>query len=336
MQGKFPNKWKGQGKFLMDGSNPAHDWQGFIPQAHNAHTKNPERGFVSSSNQAPTDESYPYYYFNDGYDTSRSRVINNFFRSKETFNIQDFKDLHNNNFNLKAAELLPHMIAAMDVSNLTDEEELLLSEVQQWDFYNDINKLGPTIWEAWWNRLFILLWDEMRDQDIELDYPFSYRTVELLKHNPDNEFMDIVETSKTETARDLFLISFRDAAKRLKTWKEKNGDYNWGDYKSTYVGHLLQGLPAFSRFNLPIGGNSGIVNATSKNHGPSWRMIVEMSSPPKALGIYPGGQSGNPGSMYYDNFIDTWANGEYIDILFLQNVDQIEGISFTQILTPKQ
>lgn len=336
VQGKFPNKWKGQGKFLMDGSKPTHDWQGFIPQEHNAHTKNPERGFVSSANQSPTDESYPYYYFNDGYDTSRSRVINNFFRSKETFNIQDFKDLHNNNFNLKAAELLPYMISTMDVSSLTEEEELLLSEVQQWDFYNEINKLAPTIWEVWWNRLFILLWDEMRDQDTELDYPFSYRTIELLKNDPDNEFMDIVETSKKETARDLFLISFKDAAKRLNTWKSKNDDYNWGAYKATYIGHLLQGLPAFSRFNLPIGGNSGIVNATSKNHGPSWRMIVEMSSPPKALGIYPGGQSGNPGSKYYDNFIDTWAAGEYININFLQSVDQIEGIRFTQTLTPKQ
>ena len=33
IQGQFPNKWKGQGKFLMDGSNPANDWQSFIPQA---------------------------------------------------------------------------------------------------------------------------------------------------------------------------------------------------------------------------------------------------------------------------------------------------------------
>ena len=39
---QFPNKWEGQGKFLMDGSNPDHDWQSFIPREFNAHTKNPE------------------------------------------------------------------------------------------------------------------------------------------------------------------------------------------------------------------------------------------------------------------------------------------------------
>jgi len=336
VQGRFPNKWKGQGKFLMDGSNPTHDWQGFIPQAHNAHTKNPERGFVSSANQAPTDTSYPYYYFNDGYDTNRSRVINNFFRSKDKFNIQDFKDLHNNTYNLKAAELIPHMIAIMDVSKLTDEEEILLSTLQQWNFYNDINIEAPTIWETWWRALYPLVWDEFEDDHLDITSPFTYRTLELLKNNPSDVFMDIVDTDTKETAKDLFLISFKTAAKRLQKLKNKSESYNWGDYKATFVGHLLQGLPAFSRFELPIGGGGGIVNATSSNHGPSWRMIVEMSSPPKALGIYPGGQSGNPGSKYYDNFIDDWAAGEYLDIIFMQDEHQTDGIQFTQTLTPKQ
>jgi penicillin amidase len=31
VNGKFPLKWKDQGKFLMDGSNPAYEWQGWIP-----------------------------------------------------------------------------------------------------------------------------------------------------------------------------------------------------------------------------------------------------------------------------------------------------------------
>ena len=70
---------------------------------------------------------------------------------------------------------------------------------------------------------------------------------------------------------------FKDTAKELTDWKTVNGDYNWQYYKGTYVGHLLQSLPAFSRFDLPIGGDKGIVNAAGENFGPSWRMIVEMS-----------------------------------------------------------
>ncbi|WP_417888493.1 penicillin acylase family protein [Xanthomarina gelatinilytica] len=334
IQGAFANKWKGQGKFLMDGSNPEHDWQSFIPSNNNAFTKNPERGFVSSANQHPVDASYPFYVFNDGYETYRNRVINDFFNSKETFTIQDFKDLQNNNYNLKASELLPYMFKTMDTSSLTQEELEILNTIKAWDFNSDIDKTGPSIWDLWWKKLYPLTWDEFDLDNTAFIDPYTYQTIYMLKNHPEDDFMDIVETPEKETAKDLFLITFKETAKELTEWKKEHGDYNWQAYKATFVGHLLQGLPAFSRFNLPIGGDRNTVNAADKNHGPSWRMIVEMTSPPTALGIYPGGQSGNPGSKYYDNFIDRWAIGEYFQALFIQDQNNSEDIIATQTLTP--
>ncbi len=334
IQGKLPNKWEGQGKFLMDGSHPQHDWQGWIPQEHNAHVKNPERGFVSSANQHPVDESYPYYVFNDGYEMYRNRVINDFFRGKEKFTLQDFKDLQSNNYNLKAAELLPHMIQTMSKEGLNPDQLNYLDLAQNWDFYNEFDSEGASVWEAWWSVLRPLVWDEIREDELVLDYPFTYQTIHLLKNYPEDPFMDIQETAEIETATELFRISFEQAVEDLNEAKVQGNDLNWGNVKSTYAGHLLQALPAFSRFNLPIGGNSGIVNATSRNHGPSWRMIVEMSDPPKAFGVYPGGQSGNPGSKYYDDLVDIWASGEYLELNFMQNNVPNEGIIFTQNLKP--
>lgn len=334
VQGLLPNKWIGQGKFLLDGSNPEHDWQSFIPQAFNAHTKNPERGFVSSANQHPVNENYPFYVFNDGYETYRNRVINDFFRSKDKFSIDDFKALHNNNYNLKAAELVPYMLENMDVSSLNSAEKEIYNQIKSWDFNNDIEKLGPSIWSKWYTKLYNLTWDEFKSEEEALLSPYAYQTNYIMKNNPENEFMDILKTPKKETAHDLFLLSFKEAVKELMEWKDKNGDYNWQAFKGTRVNHLLQSLPAFSRFNLPIGGDRNIVNATSATHGPSWRMIVEMSSPPKAFGIYPGGQSGNPGSTYYDNFIDDWAIGKYHELNFMQNAATTDQILGTQTLTP--
>jgi penicillin amidase len=336
IQGKFPNKWEGQGKFLMDGSNPENDWQSYIPQQFNAHTKNPERGFVSSANQHPVDENYPYYVFNDGYETYRNRVINDFFNSKEKFSVDDFKNLHNNNYNLKASEIVPYMLANMDASSLSEEEKVIYNEIKAWKFNNDIDEVGPSIFRQWYGKLYNLVWDEFDVEDTALDAPFTYQTIYLLKNHGNHELMDIVETKdKTETAKDLFLIAFKEAAARLEEIKKERGDYKWANYKATYAGHLLQALPAFSRFDIPIGGDRNIVNATSENHGPSWRMIVEMTSPPTAMGIYPGGQSGNPGSKYYDNFIDDWAAGKYHQLNFLQSNKANNSIIGTQTLTPK-
>ncbi|RLD29531.1 MAG: penicillin acylase family protein [Bacteroidetes bacterium] len=334
IQGQFPNKWKGQGKFLMDGSNPENDWQSYIPKGHNAHVKNPKRGFVSSANQHPVDESYPYYVFNDGYETYRNRVINDFFSSKEKFNIQDFKDLHNNNYNLKASELLPYVFKNMDTSTLTTQEKEIYNQIKSWDFNTDFNQIAPSIWASWWSNIYNLTWDEFEVEELVLKKPFTYQTIYMLKNNPQDAFMDIVDTPEKETSKDLFLIAFKETVKELLAWQTEHGDYYWKNYKATFVGHLLQGLPAFSRFNIPIGGDANTVNAASKNHGPSWRMIVEMTSPPTALGIYPGGQSGNPGSKYYDNFIDQWADGKYLELDFIQEPEATKGILFTQILTP--
>nr|WP_297912678.1 penicillin acylase family protein [uncultured Allomuricauda sp.] len=335
IQGKFPNKWEGQGKFLMDGSDPENDWQSYIPQKFNAYTKNPERGFVSSANQHPVDENYPYYVFNDGYETYRNRVINAFFNSKEKFSVQDFRDLHNNTHNLKAEELVPYMLEQMDVSSLSEDEKEIYREINTWRFNNDIDEVGPSIWRQWYGALYELLWDEFNDENTALTSPFTYQTIYLLKHHGNHPFMDVLATQdKVETAKDLFLIAFKEAASQLKEIKEEKGDYVWANYKGTYVGHLLQALPAFSKLDIPIGGDRNIVNATSENHGPSWRMIVEMTSPPTALGIYPGGQSGNPGSKYYDNFIDDWAAGRYHSLNFLQSNEASSAIIGTQTLIP--
>jgi penicillin G amidase len=40
-------------------------------------------------------------------------------------------------------------------------------------------------------------------------------------------------------------------------------------------------------------------------------MIVHLTAQTEAYGVYPGGQSGNPGSRFYDDFVDKWVAGEY-------------------------
>ena len=71
------------------------------------------------------------------------------------------------------------------------------------------------------------------------------------------------------------------------------------------------------------GGGKGEVNATSETHGPSWRMVVELDKTwPRAFGLYPGGQSGNPGSKYYDNMIDKWAAGKLDTLVYLKNAEE--------------
>ena len=135
--------------------------------------------------------------------------------------------------------------------------------------------------------------------------------------NKDTNFVvadDIRTKNKIESLKEQVKLGIENATATLLTL-EKENKLAWSAYKSTRVLHLTK-MPVLSRLNLPIGGGVNIVNATSENHGPSWRMIVHLTDEIEAYGLYPGGQSGNPGSPYYDSFIDYWAAGKYYRLLF--------------------
>jgi len=123
----------------------------------------------------------------------------------------------------------------------------------------------------------------------------------------------------------------------MQSWEEENEqEAMWGDYKNTTLRHMLR-LEPFSVSGLQIGGGKSIVAANSGTHGQSWKMIVELGDTPKAWAVYPGGQSGNPGSPYFDNMVSTWASGEYYPLLYLQQPEQDQGrVMFRQYLNPKQ
>jgi penicillin amidase len=51
-------------------------------------------------------------------------------------------------------------------------------------------------------------------------------------------------------------------------------------------------------------------------------MIVSLTPETEAWGIYPSGQSGNPGSRFYDNFIDDWVAGKYYRLWMMKASEQ--------------
>ena len=82
------------------------------------------------------------------------------------------------------------------------------------------------------------------------------------------------------------------------------------------IGHLGQ-LPGFGRGPLETSGGPSLLNNIVGSIGPSWREVVALGPQVKAWGIYPGGQSGNPGSPFYDNAVDDWLAGKTYELLFL-------------------
>jgi penicillin amidase len=109
------------------------------------------------------------------------------------------------------------------------------------------------------------------------------------------------------------LRTFRDACAALRM--RPAADSAWSAYRPVVLRHLAR-IDAFSDLKVATGGCGDCVNAQRASHGPSWRMVVDLAGRPKGYGIYPGGQSGNPGSAHYDDFVSDWAAGRHYPLAF--------------------
>ena len=314
-QGQFPAKWRRQGDFLMPGIDSSFLWQGFIPSKENPTAFNPTQGFLSSANQLATDETYPYYLGGNA-DIYRARSINRSLENLSNITIADMKRLQTDNFNVFAEMARPVLLKYLDESKLNSLQQVYLNKLKSWNLRNDPNEQGPTIFDSWWNDLEQSVFsDEFQQSHLPLPWPAESTLLEAILKDSSFKFIDNIKTPEVETIYNVVTQSFLQTCQHLIIIEKENG-LAWGKYKDTGVRHLLK-LPALSRLHLPVGGGTNIINAATGDHGPSWRMIVELTGKTQAFGVYPGGQSGNPGSKYYDTFINTWASGQYYPLLFL-------------------
>ena len=104
----------------------------------------------------------------------------------------------------------------------------------------------------------------------------------------------------------------------MKKWR-------WGDLHIAEFKHPLSTDDAtrfvFDLKTVARGGDGNTVNATSgakfiQRSGASFREILDLSDWDNSVAINVPGQSGQPGSRFYDNLRENLGNGEYLPLLF--------------------
>jgi penicillin amidase len=322
-QGKFPAKWKYQGDFVMPGFNSNYNWQGFIPAEENPQILNPASGFVSSANQMPVvPDNYPYYVGRaSDFSVYRAYLINKKLSSMNKITIAEMMKMQTDNYNVVAEMARPVLLKWLDSSKLSGEENEYVDILRKWNLRNDAGEKGATIFTLLWDNIYHSIYsDEMNQSPLPMMMPEASTLLDGLLANADYSFADDVSTVyRKERMKEVVATALHSIIPELRKAANEN-KLEWEKYKDTYLSSLTQ-LPALGRYHLPIGGGADIINATQTHHGPSWRMVVHLTSPIDAYVVYPGGESGNPGSKYYDSFVDDWVAGKYYSVLFLSEKD---------------
>lgn len=324
--GQFPLKWQYQGRSVGNGADSRYDWREFIPFNQNPNALNPDRGFLSAANQYPTSPEYPYYLGESFAPFERGRRINDLLREMESIQADDFEEMQMDNFSYHAYRLLPALLESIPPDSLSDKEQQLIDGLSEWDYHNRADGVAPTVFYFWWQELYDSVWANKYDTLYPMRRPDRDITADLIVQNPGSVWLDNVHTTKIESLSDLALSSFRSAVEKLRSdYGGYTGGWQWGMVRNTNLGHIAQ-IPGMGVQDLFTGGGAETINAIRGSHGPSWRMVVELDPDGvRGYGVYPGGQSGNPGSKTYDEFVETWRTGELYELDFLRDKPQDRG-----------
>ncbi|WP_134090582.1 penicillin acylase family protein [Olivibacter sp. XZL3] len=317
--GYFPLKSPEHGKFILDGKYSENDWSDRIPAEQNPSVKNPPRGFVSSANQSPVDESYPYYLNWEFAPYDRGHRINERLTKLEHATVDSLRLLQLDNRSVLADEILDTLISAIQSAvSLTGADREVLTLLGDWNHCYEAKSIAATIFERWYQKIESELWGKWFDKKTaKMRYPNRDRTVALLLDEPNSVWYGAQKSDDIDARATLLTKALREAIQELK---EKHGtfgkNWEWGTVNKRQVLHLAN-IDGLGSAKFPVNGAGRTVNAIREKSGPSWRMIVALGERPKAYGILPGGSSGNPGSRYYDNQLKDWIQGGLKELLFL-------------------
>ena len=320
--GKLPIREKNNGRIADFSPTDQSNWSSYIPFEALPTMFNPKSNYVSSANQISTDTAYPYDYYGH-FDHYRGRILHKKLRTAKDIDIDFMKNLQANNESLFTEDVLLLIKNFLANKTLTAEETKWKKRLLAWDGHMDHEKEEPSFIFHWFQKFHRLTWDELDKTDqVTYQDPDFHTTLHLANEQMQHPFFDNKNTKGIELADDIAYMAFKETAHYLDSLSDLNAPLTWQKYNNVTMSHLL-GLKAFSIPELPVDGFRFSLNAARTGHGPSWRMIVKMSKPIEAYGIFPGGQSGHPGSQYYSNFTDRWAATKYKSLKLYDNPSDV-------------
>jgi penicillin amidase len=339
--GHYPVRPPGtDGLTIFDGSTSQNDWRGYWPVDRYPQAVNPAQGYLASANQQPVDPRHdPSYLADEGaYEPWRALQINRLLRADSQVTIDAMRRYQTDGGSVRADLFVGHMRSAvaraaargraLSASAMAAERMLA-----GWNHQYTTDNASAVLFETALSGLVRRVWDELIPDGDSLPVMTPSGAVLLrLLNDSASAWWDDRRTNGQREDRDGLLVESLERAYdtlRVRYGDPALGGWAWGKVATSQVNHLL-GLRGFSVRGIAVQGGRGTLNPSVQNggFGSSWRMVVEMGSKVRALGTYPGGQSGNPASPRYTDRVRHWARGD-LELLIAPPV--VDSLPATQV-----
>ncbi|NNG17223.1 MAG: penicillin acylase family protein [Gemmatimonadales bacterium] len=322
--GRFPLRPGNQGGRIVDGSASRNDWMGSWPVERMPFAVNPAQGYLASANQQPIDPAVDSTYLGaDWRQPWRALRINQLLRRGMAWTPDAIAELQTDAGSARADHFVPVFLAAVDrlkQNNAVDPELRNAGRrLAEWDRRYGLDSERAILFELAMDELTVRTWDELENEAGRRIYTPSSAALTALLQDSVSLWWDDQRTAVRETRDSILAQSLRGA---LQSATERYGDpeeggWRWSRVRTMRIYHLLR-IPALSALDVPNEGGTATLSPMSAGgtHGASWRMVVELAPEVRGWTVYPGGQSGNPASAFYDDRIPQWSAGALEPVSF--------------------
>ena len=351
--GYYPQVPAGCKPWLPMPGTGACDITGVIPYQAVPQSYDPPSHLIATDNQRPVSGGYPYYvgtaldFYDPGY---RAAHAYSALKAAEPLTPAKIADLQNDLTDPLAARVMPAVLKALSSAGLSGTDQEAADQWQSWNYGMDQDSAAASLWWTFWgsylNAVFAPWWQAGK-VPVSKDPLVLAVTPGLPPLDEDLEAWTLGDQSNAAfagpdghgagTADKAIVAAFKKAVTHLSA---KLGGapatWTWGRIHTRSFPSIT-GADGLGYGPRAAGGDpytedaaDGGLNAST---GPSWRMIVALgnsvdAAPPLlpgtptavsrngvyAVGVYPGGQSENPASPWYQNLIGAWWNGEYLAV----------------------
>ncbi|MEY9929760.1 penicillin amidase [Catenulispora sp. GP43] len=324
--GYFPLVKTGQPWLPLPGTGED-DVAGAIPYDAQPQVYDPPDHVVVSTNQRPVSADYPYYigtsfYFDYGYRTAQ---IHSNLDGRSNLTAADFTAQQTDVTDYLSTLIVPKLAAALKDAPLDARQRQAFQALTSWDHQMTTPSVGASVWSTFWkdylSAVFQPWWDAKKvptgddgAPEVGTDVPSLMEDLQAWTLG-DQDNPAFSPPGRTGTATTVMRTAFAQAVTDLR--KQLGGDpktWTWGRLHTREIPALSK-APGLGYGPFPAGGDGWTVDAAdggmNSAFGPSWRMVVDWTGPQQATAaaIYPGGQSENPLSPWYQNLVSDWWNG---------------------------
>jgi penicillin amidase len=318
--GRVPVRKKiyASGLLPAPGWSGEYDWTGTLPFDQLPQSLDPAAGWLATANNKIVGNDYPHFIAGRWYDDGRYQRIAALLQAKPVFGVEDMEKMQLDTLSVPLRDLVQSWLPLVK-----DGDPVITGMLQRWDGQVAFDRAEPSIATLWVSATANRLLRKKLGESYEDWWFWNDVVLKQLLADP--------KWCAPESCGALLGASLKEATDRLRRhFKTDAANWKWGAlHRMHFRNPVFNNVPLLGDWldpDLPTDGDMYTLNravpaesddplAFPDVHGPTMRIVVDLSDPMKAMATLAGGQSGNPLSEHYADGLLDWRDGRYRSIV---------------------